>query len=228
MYPGHEREGVSDSRAGSAVFVTVLLVLASSGTGVLAGPPPASHASGVPGSAVEMSQSRLLQAADDADANVTPRHRNPREYDADGNLEALEGRLLTDWSTISRGVRSASKMRTTSARRDPSTSRTPTPSTDTRRSPRRRPAKTTRRSSNSQARARDGSSRRFGGTTRQKPSTSGRGRPATRGARGPSPATSRRSRRRSTSRAASYVRPTTISRRQPTRTSRAPTRRSRR
>ncbi|ELY82419.1 hypothetical protein C487_01836 [Natrinema pallidum DSM 3751] len=94
MYPGREREGVSDSRASSAVFATVLLVLASGGAGVLTGPAPASHASAV--SAVEMPQSRLLQAADDADDNVTRRHRNPREYDADGDLEAAtDGNLST-------------------------------------------------------------------------------------------------------------------------------------
>ncbi len=95
MYPGCEREDVSDSRASSAIFVTVLLVLASGGAGVLTGLPSASGASVVPGSAVEIPQSRLLQAADDADDNAPPRHRNPREYDADGDLEALEGRLLT-------------------------------------------------------------------------------------------------------------------------------------
>ncbi|WP_226482518.1 Ig-like domain repeat protein [Natrinema amylolyticum] len=87
---------MSDSHASSVVFVAVLLVLASGGVGVVAGTATASPAAVAAEPAVETSQSRLLfQADDDPDDNVTRRHRDPREYDEDGDLEALESRLMT-------------------------------------------------------------------------------------------------------------------------------------
>ncbi|WP_245853048.1 Ig-like domain repeat protein [Natrinema ejinorense] len=87
---------MSDSRASSVVFVTAVVVLASSGVGVVTAPATASPAAVATEPMVETSHSRLLfQTDDETDDNVTPRHRDPREYDEDGNLEALERRLMT-------------------------------------------------------------------------------------------------------------------------------------
>ncbi|WP_255682128.1 Ig-like domain repeat protein [Natrinema sp. SYSU A 869] len=87
---------MSDSHTSSVVFVTAIVVLASGGVGVITGTATASPVAGATDPVVETPQShRLLQTDDETDDNVTRRHRDPRKYAEDSDLEALESRLMT-------------------------------------------------------------------------------------------------------------------------------------
>lgn len=93
MYRRRERLTVSDSRAKSVGCVVVLVVGLVAYGGGLAVTATAAAGSAAEAGAETPSPQFAVQS-DDADDNVTRRHRNPSEYDESGDLEALEDRLV--------------------------------------------------------------------------------------------------------------------------------------